>query len=86
MPIVYAEFTMGQYSRTGPAKALRNYSFAFEGLGWAMWFIAIPVAIYYAIVVAWAMIYLGFVMFGQHDKWNRCDNDWNTESWRILFI
>ena len=52
----------------------------FTGIGYAQLIISSLVAIYYNMIIAWALYYL-FASFAALPglQWEGCDNDWNSE-------
>ncbi|VDK18945.1 unnamed protein product, partial [Anisakis simplex] len=53
--------------------------FRFEGIGWTLVVLALPVSIYYNIIVAWSVYYFWFSLKGFFTgvlPWNRCAARW----------
>ena len=48
------------------------------GVGFAMNIVSGMCALYYNIIIAWALYYFGHV-FTRRLPWTTCDNDWNTD-------
>lgn len=70
--------SLGQFSRSGPAVLYGRIRPIFQGIGWCMAGISLMVAIYYNVIVAWTMVYLGVIASGQSKKWSSCQNEFNT--------
>ena len=51
----------------------------FTGLGWGMVIISLLVAIYFNVILAWTLFYIGS-SFTKRLPWGHCDNDFNSES------
>lgn len=53
----------------------------FRGIGYAMFFMGTYVAIYYNMVIAWALYYL-YASFTALPEvpWRNCGNPWNTDN------
>ncbi|XP_061174046.1 sodium-dependent proline transporter-like [Saccostrea echinata] len=75
IPILLLEFTLGQYSSSGPLTCWK-YSPMFAGVGYAMNCVSSFVGIYYNMILAWALFYL-FDSFRSNLPWNSC-GDWST--------
>ncbi|RWS26665.1 sodium-dependent serotonin transporter-like protein [Leptotrombidium deliense] len=96
-PLFYLELALGQYYRSGcltlwtklcpvvkVTKHLKRFIRRFRtGIGYAICFIDLYVAMYYNTIIAWAVYYL-FSSFTSELPWTRCDNDWNTPTCRLL--
>ena len=80
LPVLYIEFLMGQYSRSNPAKAFYRYAPAFQGVGLLTALLDFLIGAFYALVIAWAELYLVYIVMGQSWKWTTCGNWWNNES------
>lgn len=92
LPMVYAEFMIGQYSRSGPGLALGRYaagmrgslllfcnSLFVSGIGWSMVINSISLSVYYCVIIAWCGVYFSWVVSGESWRWTECSNWWNTE-------
>ncbi|GMT33325.1 hypothetical protein PFISCL1PPCAC_24622, partial [Pristionchus fissidentatus] len=78
LPTLYIECSLGQFTQYGPSKAFQFYMPLSQGIGWAMSIISLSIALYYNVIVAWTMIYIGYTVSGNLDKFSSCDNYWNT--------
>ncbi|KAK7115296.1 hypothetical protein V1264_001192 [Littorina saxatilis] len=78
MPLFFLECVIGQYSGKGPLHVW-SVSPLFSGIGFAMNVVSCMCALYYNIIIAWALYYFGHV-FTRHLPWSTCDNAWNTEN------
>ena len=58
LPLFFLEVTIGQFSHKGPSRVFRELAPAMKGIGFAMIFITCLTAIYYNILIAWAIHYL----------------------------
>jgi len=81
IPLQTLEMTVGQYTREGPVEAMRSICPLFSGVGVGMVLLALLLSSYYSVVMAWAMLYLGF-SFSPSLPWTHCNNLWNTPSCR----
>ncbi|TKR92718.1 hypothetical protein L596_007315 [Steinernema carpocapsae] len=77
-PVLFLEMSIGQFARTGPATIFRKLAPAFQGIGWGQSSMALLVAIYYNVIVAWTILYLFNIVIGRSGDWGRCDNDFNS--------
>ncbi|MEU3253960.1 sodium-dependent transporter [Streptomyces sp. NPDC006997] len=60
IPLLIMEYAIGRRYRTSPPAALRQMSRPAEVLGWWQVAISFVIATYYAVIVAWAIRYVGF--------------------------
>ena len=59
LPLFFMELALGQYAGTGPTKIFGKIAPLFKGLGFAMLVVAFLVSIYYNMIIAWSLFYLG---------------------------
>ncbi|XP_070552981.1 sodium- and chloride-dependent glycine transporter 1-like [Ptychodera flava] len=80
MPVFFVELTLGQYASQG-CIGVWKCSPLFKGLGYAMVILSSMVAIYYNVVMCWA-VYYTFASFAALPglPWVGCNNEWNTET------
>jgi NSS family neurotransmitter:Na+ symporter len=64
IPLLIMEYTIGRKYRMSPPVALRRMSRPAEAIGWWQVVISFVIATYYAVIIAWAVRYVGF-SFGQ---------------------
>ncbi|XP_013411244.1 sodium-dependent proline transporter-like [Lingula anatina] len=76
LPLFFLELSFGQFASLGPITIWRINPF-FKGLGFAMVIISGLVAVYYNVIIAWALFYL-FASFTSELPWQTCDHEWNT--------
>ncbi|KAL8619455.1 hypothetical protein ACOMHN_011806 [Nucella lapillus] len=76
LPLFFLECVIGQFSGRGPLQVW-NVAPLFSGIGLAMNMVCGLCALYYNIIIAWALYYLGHV-FTRRLPWMTCDNSWNT--------
>ena len=58
LPLFFLEVTIGQYSNNGPTRVFKRLAPAMKGIGFAMLFISCIMAVYYNVLIAWAIHYL----------------------------
>ena len=58
LPLFFLEVTIGQYSNKGPSKVFKRLAPAMKGIGFAMLFVSCIIAVYYNVLIAWAIRYL----------------------------
>ncbi|XP_070552978.1 sodium- and chloride-dependent glycine transporter 2-like isoform X2 [Ptychodera flava] len=80
MPVFLLELTLGQYASQGCIGVWKCCPL-FKGIGYAMVILSSLVAIYYNVVMCWA-VYFTFASFTALPSlpWVGCMNDWNTET------
>ncbi|XP_042879894.1 sodium- and chloride-dependent neutral and basic amino acid transporter B(0+)-like [Penaeus japonicus] len=59
LPLCFLEMSLGQYVSIGPMQMFSYLCPLFSGVGWAMIFCSILETIYYNIVLAWTLFYIG---------------------------
>ena len=69
LPLFFMELSLGQYAGQGPTKIFGKIAPAFKGLGFAMLLVAFLVSIYYNMIIAWSLYYLGS-SFGSDLPWS----------------
>ncbi|CAB3403056.1 unnamed protein product [Caenorhabditis bovis] len=84
LPIVFLHLSIGQFTGQSANTAFQKLMPIGAGLGWALVVIAIPVAIYYNIIVAWAIHYftnstMGLLL-GTSLSWEYCKEEWQLDS------
>ncbi|XP_070552983.1 sodium- and chloride-dependent glycine transporter 1-like [Ptychodera flava] len=79
MPVFLIELTLGQYASQGCIGVWKCIPL-FKGLGYAMVILSGMVAIYYNVVMCWAVFYT-YASFTALPSlpWVGCNNDWNTD-------
>lgn len=60
IPFMILEFSLGHKLRAAAPKAFTKLSVKFEWLGWLQIGIAITIAVYYVVIIGWAVSYVGF--------------------------
>lgn len=59
LPLYFLEIALSQYTSIGPMKLYGFISPLFRGMGWAMVFVVMLETIYYNIMIAWTIFYIG---------------------------
>lgn len=80
-PMYYMETAIGQFSRLSPLQVWRCAPIA-KGVGYAMCVVSLIVAIYYNVIMAYSIIYIGATVQGIVDgqlPWTYC-GDWSDEN------
>lgn len=77
IPLFVLEFSFGQYMQTSPVNVWKVAPL-FCGIGYAMAAMSALVAVYYNMIIAWAMRYFITSIF-QNIYWDSCVNAWNTD-------
>lgn len=78
LPTFFMELSIGQYCSLAPHIMYRRMCPLFAGIGYTMITISFFTAIYYNMIIAWSLFYLG-ASFTSHLPWSHCTNYWNTE-------
>ncbi|XP_060928283.1 sodium- and chloride-dependent GABA transporter 1 [Limanda limanda] len=76
-PLLFLEFSIGQYTRLGPVPALAKMCPLFKGVGLATVVLSFVYSTYYNVLMSWALYYL-FNSFGATLPWMSCNNTWNV--------
>uniref|UniRef100_A0A8C1DRP9 Transporter n=1 Tax=Cyprinus carpio carpio TaxID=630221 RepID=A0A8C1DRP9_CYPCA len=77
IPLLFMEFTVGQYTRLGPVHALAKICPLFKGVGLATVVISYVLCTYYNVLMTWALYYL-LHSFSPSLPWQSCNNTWNA--------
>lgn len=64
LPLVYMHLCIGQYAGLSASGAFWKMMPLASGLGWALVLLAVPVSIYYNIIVAWSLYYFWYSVQG----------------------
>uniref|UniRef100_A0A0N4ZG91 Transporter n=1 Tax=Parastrongyloides trichosuri TaxID=131310 RepID=A0A0N4ZG91_PARTI len=81
-PLVYMHLCIGQYSGLSASGAFSKMMPAASGIGWGLVVLAIPVCIYYNIIIAWSLYYFWYAITSPFSAsytdlaWNHCQKDW----------
>uniref|UniRef100_A0A0K0F7D0 Transporter (inferred by orthology to a C. elegans protein) n=1 Tax=Strongyloides venezuelensis TaxID=75913 RepID=A0A0K0F7D0_STRVS len=81
-PLVYMHLCIGQYSGLSASGAFSKMMPAASGIGWGLVILAIPVCIYYNIIIAWSLYYFWYAITSPFSAsytdlaWNHCQKDW----------
>lgn len=76
LPLFFLELAFGQFASESPI-TIWKISPLFQGIGYAMFLMSTLVGVYYNMILAWALFYLGSSMTSVL-PWSSCDNWWNT--------
>ncbi|OAF67264.1 hypothetical protein A3Q56_05011 [Intoshia linei] len=76
IPIFLLELTIGQFTSRGPLNCWEMAPL-FKGIGVGMLLVSGSVAIYYNVIIAWAMFYM-VASFKSVLPWTSCNNPWNS--------
>ncbi|XP_078602417.1 sodium- and chloride-dependent glycine transporter 1-like isoform X2 [Branchiostoma floridae x Branchiostoma japonicum] len=76
IPLFYMESALGQYASLGSISVWKALPIL-KGVGYAMVTISTLVAIYYNMIIAWALYYL-FASLTSVLPWHHCGHWWNT--------
>ncbi len=77
IPLMYMEFSVGQFTQRGPIGALGKLCPLLKGVGIATVVISFFLTTYYIVIIGWDLYFL-FSCFQAEVPWKTCDNDWNT--------
>ncbi|KAK7934124.1 hypothetical protein WMY93_005020 [Mugilogobius chulae] len=77
IPLLFMEFTIGQYTRLGPVHAFAKICPLLKGVGLATVVISFVFSTYYNVLMSWALFYL-FNSFGSTLPWQSCNETWNV--------
>ncbi|KAK7496037.1 hypothetical protein BaRGS_00012738, partial [Batillaria attramentaria] len=84
IPIFFLELNLGQFSSSGPATCWR-FAPIFSGIGVGMVIVSALVAIYYNMIIGWALYYL-FASFTDDLPWTRCQGSWASDYCRDYLL
>uniref|UniRef100_A0A915BNF2 Transporter n=1 Tax=Parascaris univalens TaxID=6257 RepID=A0A915BNF2_PARUN len=79
LPIVFMHLSIGQYSGLSASGAFYKMMPVASGIGWTLVLLALPVSIYYNIIVAWSIYYFWFALKGFFTgglPWDHCNPNW----------
>ncbi|XP_068558920.1 sodium- and chloride-dependent GABA transporter 1 [Cebidichthys violaceus] len=77
IPLLFMEFSIGQYTRLGPVHTLAKICPLLKGVGLATVVISFVFSTYYNVLMSWALYYF-FNSFGATLPWTSCNNTWNA--------
>jgi len=78
IPIFFLEVALGQYMGEGGISAWKICP-VLTGIGYGTIVVVALLNIYYIVVLAWALVYLGYSCQSEL-PWTNCNNAWNTEN------
>lgn len=78
VPLMYMEFSVGQFTRRGPIGAMSKICPFFKGTGIATVVISFFLTTYYVVIIGWDLYFL-FSSFASEVPWKKCNNSWNTK-------
>ncbi|KAK7094205.1 sodium- and chloride-dependent GABA transporter 3-like [Littorina saxatilis] len=76
VPLFLLEMSICQYSNLGPGRVWIMCPL-FKGIGYGMVVLTSIVALYYNVIISWALYYMAMSFSGSL-PWATCDNWWNT--------
>ncbi|CAD5120424.1 DgyrCDS8991 [Dimorphilus gyrociliatus] len=76
IPLFFLELSFGQKAKEGVISIWKICPL-FQGIGWGMFLVSLFISIYYNMIIAWTLFYLGS-SFSSDVPWRHCENDWNT--------
>ena len=79
LPLVFLELCIGQYTGQGPIKVFGKLAPGFKGLGYAMIAVSCIFSVYYNIVMAWTVFYIGS-SFESPLPWSECPTNVISQS------
>ncbi|KAI4820976.1 hypothetical protein KUCAC02_028930 [Chaenocephalus aceratus] len=77
LPLLFMEFSIGQYTRLGPVHALARICPLLKGVGLATVVISFVFCTYHNVLMSWALFYF-FNSFEATLPWTSCNNTWNV--------
>ncbi|KAK5871465.1 hypothetical protein PBY51_004347 [Eleginops maclovinus] len=77
LPLLFLEFSIGQFTRLGPVHALARICPLLKGVGLATVVISFVFSTYYNVLISWALFYF-FNSFEATLPWTSCNNTWNV--------
>ncbi|KHJ42255.1 Sodium:neurotransmitter symporter family protein [Trichuris suis] len=79
VPMAFLELGLGQYSSLASHQLFEALCPLFSGLGYVMILTSLLTALYYNVVISWAVYYLA-ASFTSDLPWKTCNNWWNTDN------
>uniref|UniRef100_A0A5S6R3G0 Transporter n=1 Tax=Trichuris muris TaxID=70415 RepID=A0A5S6R3G0_TRIMR len=79
VPMAFLELGLGQYSSLASHQLFEALCPLFSGLGYVMILTSFLTALYYNVVISWAVYYLA-ASFTSDLPWKTCNNWWNTDN------
>nr|XP_050031064.2 sodium- and chloride-dependent GABA transporter 2-like [Dermacentor andersoni] len=73
-PMYYMELVLGQFCGGGPVAAFNSMPLA-QGVGWCMPYACFGIAVYYNVILAYALLYAYYSCFDPL-PWSSCDPAW----------
>ncbi|TKR92128.1 hypothetical protein L596_006840 [Steinernema carpocapsae] len=77
-PLIFLEMSLGQFTNSGPGTIFGKLCPLLHGIGWGQVAMSFIAGIYYNVIVAWTLIYLGYIVAFQWSRFARCDNKFNN--------
>ncbi|RNA10549.1 sodium- and chloride-dependent GABA transporter ine-like [Brachionus plicatilis] len=77
IPLMFMEFSVGQFTQRGPIGAMSRICPLFKGTGIATVVLSFFLTTYYIVIIAWDLYFL-FSSIGKEVRWQGCNNSWNT--------
>ncbi|ESN96006.1 hypothetical protein HELRODRAFT_189063 [Helobdella robusta] len=78
MPLLFMEYSFGQYFGIGSLSIFKQVCPLFQGIGIGYSILNGLVGIYYNVIIAMSIYYM-FSSFSSTLPWSHCNNTWNTE-------
>ncbi|ELT97454.1 hypothetical protein CAPTEDRAFT_170971 [Capitella teleta] len=82
IPLFFMELAFGQFASEGVI-SIWKISPLMQGIGWGMFIVSCFIGVYYNMIIAWTLFYLG-ISFNRDVPWRSCDNDWNTPACGVV--
>lgn len=77
IPLLFMEFTLGQYTRLGPVHTFAKICPLLKGVGLGTVVISFVLSTYYNVLMSWGIYYL-YNSFGSIHPWQSCNETWNV--------
>lgn len=84
MPMFFMELAFGQYASEGVISIWKICPLM-QGIGWGMFIVSCFIAVYYNMLIAWTIFYLG-ASINVQVPWTDCDNHWNSPECGMLDV
>ncbi|CAM9910213.1 unnamed protein product [Lampetra fluviatilis] len=78
LPIFFMEVALGQFTSEGGITSWQKLCPLFTGIGYASVVIVSLLNIYYIVILAWGLYYLGYALTGTV-PWATCGHEWNSD-------